>query len=232
LRIYELALADYSPKECTLEYLPLGISEPRPNRHRGLTQVNKLLRAEFLPLYREAVRVTIRPRHLASYLNTFPLKDRAYSEAIRSALASPAPSSLPSLGALPFLSVFWVPEGPGAVFDPHDCIRQAVKEDATAFLARLAQSQKLWKDVLEDKIAIGDTIPDCTTPSSLAIIILDERRVQDDNVVEAKARMNLWFDRVCDQAGVTGLVMDCAIYGVAVSHETVKIKYTPYPAAR
>jgi hypothetical protein len=161
-RIYELALADSCPRECDLEYDPLCILEPPqygPGHYGGLTQVNRLLRTEFLPLYREALRVTVRPCHLAKYLETFPLEDRACSEYIRSVLASvpeevkdlPTGPHFPGIDILPFLSLDWTsfPFDVGKHYEP-----AGEEEDSIPIklLTYLTRNRKLLKDLLEDKV--------------------------------------------------------------------------------
>jgi hypothetical protein len=236
-RIYELALADNGPKECYLIYDSSGILK-RPlygsTRHHGLTQVNKLLRAEFLPLYTEAMKVTIHPRHLDEYLKTFPLKDRACSEYIRSFLASvpeklhelPTKPHSSGIDILPFLGLVWASFP--LDFRVYMSGRAVNSSSPIKFLTYLtfdSESQELLKDLLNDKVFSSITMSRESTRSQDILIELTlnaDLHVQATDVLKAKMNMVRQFQRACQQTRMVGVVVECNCGGVIMSLRTAR----------
>jgi hypothetical protein len=116
--IYELTLADNGAKECHLvrRFLPKGVIPQQywachPDRHLGLTQANRLLRAEFLPLYAEVVNNTIAFADVHKYLEMFLLHGSESVHKVPMSIANfeqfPGPSRAPGLEFLPLLGFDW-----------------------------------------------------------------------------------------------------------------------------
>jgi hypothetical protein len=96
-RIYGYLLAEESPKDVGFHIVPsseakesCGWASLHPGSpYAGLTQVNRLVRAEFRPLYRQIWgRITLRWHELPRYLAVFPLEDLVQTERIRAALVA------------------------------------------------------------------------------------------------------------------------------------------------
>lgn len=121
-RLYSVIVAEEKARETKLFYLRRDRSQDsksslvdrHPSRqYLGFTQTNRLLRAEFLPLYRAAHRSVIDISEVAEYLEVFPLPDSAANDSITTTLTSlrrihsTKAVKSPGIDLLPLLRAKW-----------------------------------------------------------------------------------------------------------------------------